>query len=368
MKIGLITFSRSRNYGAVLQTYATYNFLKNYSDNVEVIDYIARGWDFRKKNYPFLIKGSKWDKNSFTRFLWKNVILKNQLKQHKLFWNFIKANCQLTKSYYSVDEMSELKNSYDLAVCGSDQIWNPDFATNKIPDGAYFLSFIGENTKKISISSSFGCESLSNENESIIFNYLKEFKSITTREKSGKYILEKMGLNSEIVLDPTLIAGTKVWNEMASNRLVKNKYMLLFQIFPNNNRVEFARKLAKQKNLKLIIVTANPLDKYKIKHRVISLPKVDEWISYFKYADFVITDSFHATAFSVMFNREFLVDSNVSYNTRMKSLLDYLGLQDRMIDIDSYINMNEINYKKVNEKLEYIRNLTIDVLDKSICK
>ena len=69
-----------------------------------------------------------------------------------------------------------------------------------------------------------------------------------------------------------------------------------------------------------------------------------------------------------MFNREFLVDSNVSYNTRMKSLLDYLGLQDRMIDIDSYINMNEINYKKVNEKLEYIRNLTIDVLDKSICK
>lgn len=369
MKIGMITFSRSRNYGAVLQTYATYNYLSNLGNKVEIIDYVPKRYDFRKQNIPYLLRGTKWNKNFVTRFLWKNVVYKNLRKNHKLFWEFISNKTNLTSSIYNENDLSIFENSYDVVISGSDQIWNSDFTDDKMPEKPFFLSFVGDKTKKYSYSSSFGKSELSVDEEATVLNLLSRYDYITTRENTGLSIIKNLGLDGKVILDPTLISGSELWNTMCSDRIIKEKYMLFFQIFPNSNRLEKCKKIAEKKGLKLFVIVPNINDKYRIKGtNVIVLPTVEDWLSYFKYADFIVTDSFHATAFSIMFERQFLVDSNVTYNNRMATLLGNLNLENKMCNLlkeDSF-EFDSIDYSIVSPKLNSIREDSKEIIKKML--
>lgn len=359
MKICFLTFSRARNYGAVLQTYATYRYLKSLGNEVTLVDYLTERYDIYKPDYPktFLSRSHKWGKNIFTRFIWKNVIYKNVLKSHKLFWDFIEKNIPISPTFYNETELKDFCKDFDCAISGSDQIWNTDFTKDNKPDRPYFLSFADKGMKKLAYSSSFGKATLEDTEKGEIEELLSEYDRIFVREKSGKEIVEDLGLKAEVILDPTLICDKKIWEELAGDRIYAKPYLLLFQIFPNGRRLKLAEKVAKQKGLKLIVVAPYSMDKYKIKHKVVCLPEISEWLSYFKYADFIMTDSFHATAFSVIFERDFAVDANVSYNGRMKTLLDSLDLSERMYEntLSADILDKGIDYSEVSGKLAVIQ-------------
>jgi len=353
MNIKIITLSCALNYGAVLQTYALYHFLEKKGYNVQVIDYITERYTFEDKKYPQKVfKHSRWGKNFITRFIWQHTYYSAAKKSAKVFREFLSKNIKLTKTYYSNDELRQ--ENADIFITGSDQIWNTDFSWDKKIDLPYFLDFVDDDTRKISYSSSFGKSELRADERSDVYSHLKRFAALGVREDSAQKILEDLGLSSTVVADPTLLLSKEEWSALAGIRQEKRKYVLLFQITPNKAFIKFAKRFADKKGLKLVIVSPSGMQRIKIHCPAVYLPNVEEWLSYFKYADYVITDSFHATAFSTIYEKEFYTASFAGYNSRLTSFLNIIGLTNRLLSHDDVINnvydKAQIDYNAVRQK------------------
>lgn len=373
MIINFITLSCARNYGAVLQTYGLYKFLMGQGHDVKVIDYISERYDLDRKTYvdEFTSRTRIWGKNKLFKYIWVKLYFEDMKKTKDVFRNFIQNNIELTQKYLSNDELIHNLPQAQVFMTGSDQIWNPNFTWDGKIDLPYLLNFVPNFLPKIAYASSFGCSELNECNTSDVYKNLSHFNAIGVREESGKKLLENIGLNSTVVVDPTILCDKSVWHDLASDRLCAKNYILLFMINPDSKLIKMAKKLADINHLRLIIIAPNNSDSRKIKHKVIKIPPIEEWISYFKYAEYVITDSFHATIFSVLFHRQFSTSMFAGYNTRISNLLNHLLLEDRtVIDYDfKYLNKQfdtNINYIDVNKKLDLWRKESIDWLVNNI--
>ena len=356
MKIGFITLSCAYNYGAVLQAYATQKFLsqKGGYDTI-LVDYVTERYQIEDKD--FVYKSTvRWRKNVLTRLLWKYTKHKNELLCRDFFRNFVEEHIPKTKVYYSNEELKEDLPDCDAFISGSDQIWNTDFSWDKQPDYPFFLDFVPDDRKKIAYSSSFGEAHMSTEVRQKVKKLLERYDAIAVRETSGKNLVEDMGLSAKVVLDPTMLCDRAVWDELAVGRLVEQDYVLLFQINPNKELLYFAGEFARSQKMRLIILSANPAHRKNLGRKAIYLPKVEEWLSYFKYASYVLTDSFHACVFSVQFERQFVPVVDQRNVKRISSVLELLGIKDRTVEVDS-LNMmpgvleNTVNYDDVKQKL-----------------
>lgn len=330
MKIAFITLSCAYNYGAVLQAYAMWKYLQNLGNETVLIDYITERYQVEAKDHVFKV-GGRWAGNAFMRMIWKTTYYKIERKVQQHFKDFLRKNTRLTPTYYNNEELIEKPVQADLFISGSDQIWNTDFSLDKKPDKPYFLDFAAEDKPRLAYASSFGKNRLGEEKKEIK-KYLEKFQAIGVREKSAIKIIDELGLKAEIVADPTLLCSREEWSGMAAGRMEEKKYLLLFQIHPKKELLELGRKLAKEKGLSLVIVSPNPLDRKKMyKWKVRYLPKVEEWLSYFKFAEFVLTDSFHATVFSTIFEKQFLTYAQNKYNSRITGYLSVLGLPEKSV-------------------------------------
>ena len=355
MKVGLITLSCAYNYGAVLQTYATEKFLNHHGQDTVLIDYVTERYQIDARDYVYKT-AVRWRKNVLTRLLWKYTKHKNELLCRDFFRNFVEEHIPKTKVYYSNEELKEDLPDCDAFISGSDQIWNTDFSWDKQPDYPFFLDFVPDDRKKIAYSSSFGEAHMSTEVRQKVKKLLERYDAIAVRETSGKNLVEDMGLSAKVVLDPTMLCDRAVWDELAVGRLVEQDYVLLFQINPNKELLYFAEEFARSQKMRLIILSANPAHRKNLGRKAIYLPKVEEWLSYFKYASYVLTDSFHACVFSVQFERQFAPVVDQRNVKRISSVLELLGIKDRTVEVDS-LNMlpgvleNTVNYDDVKQKL-----------------
>ena len=366
MKVDVITRHAVPNYGSLLQTYATQKTLEKLGYEAEIIDYIRD--DEKYKNLAnSLVKGKKWDKNFALRSIYKLIQKPNYGTMYKKFEGFRKDFLNLSDvEYGNLDELKKNKPQADVYCSGSDQIWGA-IGTDEY-DPAYFLEFTDSKERCIAYSSSFGKTELNKELDKSLKQLLKKYETILVREDTAKDIIKEHGFdNVEQVLDPTLLLSKDEWNQICSKKTYKKKYVLVYQLHANKQFDEYAKKFAKKYNLKLLRLSPS-LYHITRSGKLIYLPTQYEFLSYFKNAEYILTDSFHATVFSIIFNKKFSVVLPGKTSTRITSILRMTGLENRVVnDFEDYSLKNvDIEYKKVNKILEEKRNESVELLKNAI--
>lgn len=368
MKVDIITRHSVPNYGSLLQSYATQKVIEEMGFESEIINYTR--YEERYKNLVnTLIKGKKWDKNIITRIIYKMIQEPNYTKMYRKFEKYRKNFLKESKLEYG--NLQELKDNIpeaDVYCSGSDQIWGKIGTVEY--DEAYFLKFIEDRTKRcIAYSSSFGKEEIDGSLEKNINKLLKNYSDILVREDTAKSILKKHGIeNVEQVLDPTLLLNKEQWSNL-TNKVKKKqkKYILVYQLHDNKSFDKYAKEFSKKTGLKLLRISPSI---YHITRsgKLIYLPNQYEFLSLFQNAEYVLTDSFHATVFSIIFNRKFVDILPGKTSTRITSILKLTGLQDRILtkyDDFSFINKN-IDFSECNTIIENERKRSIELLKKAI--
>lgn len=357
MKVGIITFQQTNNYGAILQSYALHQKVKSFGYDVEVInyqcDYISKPYrliNLKRKglfSYLFGIIG-------YTCYLPRGGKCNN-------FRKYITYSPKVDKT-----NINTLSNKYDLFFTGSDQVWNYKLTNS---DYNYLLEFVKDSNKKFSYAASFGISKVEEKEKSKYKVLLEDFNKITVREESGKEIVEELlDKDADVVLDPTFLLNKEQWLSVANNRKVDEDYILVYQLGLSSHLINFVKRLAKEKGCKVIYIPF-PLGKFiKCKINLTSGPA--EWLSLFNNAKYVVTDSFHGTVFSIIFNKNFFTEiskQNSGVGLRIENLLRKMGLLDRLIATDKKINIDkEIDYEQVNIILEEERSKSINILEEML--
>lgn len=361
-KIDLITYHSVCNYGAVLQAYASQKFLMDLGFDVEIIDYSPEYIN----NYGSLrnsLKLTDVDNKSFLKKLIIAVIkTPSYKKQLKVFNKFIKNNMKLSQKYRNYDELINNPPKADFYCTGSDQVWNNYFSKGFVD--AFFLDFVEKGKKKFSFAASFGKSEFDDDEKKYLSDKLKQYDFITVRETTGLNILNDINVtkSSDIMLDPTLCLDENIWSDFASERKYNFPYVLVYQLHGDDDTFERAIKFAKEKNLKVVkIVTMY----HNLRCNCINelLPSVENFMSLFKYADYVFTDSFHGTVFSLTFKKKLGIVLPKKFNGRITSLLSQIEmenyiLKDNEYDVDSKIS-NE-NVLTAFNSLKKLRKSNID--------
>lgn len=343
MKIAIITLHRVINYGSVLQAYSTQKIIEDLGHEVEIIDYIPEQCtskvmyfsvpNFRKKD--FIHKYSYLLFKPFSIFLRKFS-----------FDIFIHKHIKLTKrKYILVQALINDPPTADIYISGSDQVWNCYY--NQGVDKGFFLDFVPDEYSKIAFASSFGQEKLSDNEYNEIKPMIHKYKAISVREDTALNVLEALDYHTGIcIIDPTLQTSKENWLNLASKRLVKEKYLILMLLYnEDNGATEWAQQIAAEKGLLVVklswdIKKPHGIDVLKT-HR-----SPEDFLSLFYYAEYVVTNSFHGLAFSINFNKQFIMAPRNQFNNRIESLLRLVGLENRIMD-------KELNWSVVNEYIKY---------------
>ena len=346
MKIAVITLHYVTNFGSLLQTYATQSVLEKLGHEVQIIDFRPVGLSFRRAVFPCHTSlANKLIKLPF-RFLCNLV-------QFHMVEEFIKHNINLSDTTFHT--YNELVSSYPKADCyisGSDQVWNTQ-NSNRVEDiGAYYLRFV-DDCPKIAYAGSFGKLELSSVEKKQIKQWLMKYSSISVREDSAVQILEDLGINAKHVADPTLLLSAAQWMSFCKKGIPNGGYVLVYNLNRNKVLNNAALKLANAKRLKIV----NFADTFEFikgaDNRLINDPH--DFLRYIAAADYVLTDSFHGTAFSLIFAKQVICVSPPKYSTRLNSLLAKVGCNDRMaesVEEVLAISQNDIDYSSVREKID----------------
>ena len=372
-KVGIVSCYFKNNYGSMLQAYATKKILDNNNIPNETIN-IDNNIDFKKgkrKYYASQLFNFKFIKSKFgmiklkldkkiVKNLGKNISIRDsKYKEFRKEFN-LSISCP---DYKSLSEIVEVK--YSDIIVGSDQLWLP---VNVVSD-YYTLNWVSDNINKISYATSFGISKIPDKYTDEYKKFLSRINHLSVREESGKKICDEYGITSKVVCDPTILLTKDEWEQEAvQERIIPDKYILCYFLGSNIEHRKFAEKLKKKTGYK--IVSLNHADEY-VKYSDIfaDITPYDigprEWINLIKNAEYVCTDSFHGTVFSLLFNKTFFdfrrySESNkMSTNSRIDSLLDLAGVDKNRIltgneDVDTVIKY-KINYNKVNKNIDKIR-------------
>lgn len=353
--IGIITIHSDLNYGAALQAYALNCFLRIKGYKSEIINYIKI--PNHPRVYPFPTNIAYWLMNR-PRF--------------KRYRGFMKSSVS-TKTWNSVDElMNDFNEPYDVLISGSDQVWNPTCGglIDKL-NPCYYLAFAdGNKYKKISYASSLGSYRFNEEEIKSVGKWLGEYSHLSTRELEGKEHLETfLDHDVKVVLDPTLLLDKQEWMKVSVPVMkVKNKkYVLVYYIDEIAECVEYARKVADANGWRVAMMT-NTAKRFPGVDINIPFCGPAEFLWLFNNAQFVCTNSFHGTAFSVNFNKNFISIIKRNSPQRARTLLKNVGLQERLLtEIRQVDEMSlDVDWTNVNEKLEQLRVDSADYLINAI--
>ena len=356
MKVAIVTIIDMINYGNRLQNYAMQEVLKEMGEEVDtlIVQSAKRSAiTFLKKTLLMLCPELMYKVRPYT-------------KREKPFDDFSKKWIK-QRVIYSLNGKTpkKLAKEYDYFVLGSDQVWNPEFMELNVPNGGVYNRFLkfAEKNQKIAVSPSFGVSTIDKKWENIYRENLIEFQGLSAREEAGGKIIEKLtGRRAEILLDPTMMISAERWSEFASkpnvdtNRPYLLKYILGYQSDVYKEKI---CDIAKKNGLVIYELMSDDMQEL-----LTATP--DQFVYLVEHAKLVCTDSFHATVFSILFNRPFLLhkreDGLAVMNSRLETLLNTLGLNDCLytetteISERSYDEAHRIIESEKEHFVEYIRN------------
>ena len=373
-KVALATCYFKNNYGSALQAYATQKFLDLNNIPNETID-VSKNKDFasgKKKyyaaqlfNFSFVKTKIGMIKFKFYKKINKNLG-KNVAIRNKYFEEF-KDVFRLSKPYATYDELNTYARGVSAVIVGSDQLWLP---VNVVAD-YYTLNWCPEETSRISYSTSFGVSSIPSKYEKQYRHYLEKIGHLSVRELSGQKIIKEVAnKESTIVCDPTLLLTKEQWDDFSYDKaIIEGDYIFCYFLGKNVEHRKFVERLKRETQCKIISI--NHCDEYvKYSDTFCDESPYDigpkEWVNLIKNAKYVCTDSFHATVFSIIFNRTFFdfrrhsLKNKNSTNTRIDSILEMAGLpKERILNdpgADCKMLLSEtIDWNAVNKNIEIFR-------------
>ncbi len=365
MKVDVITRHAITNYGSLLQAFATQEAIKQAGHECEIIDYIREDESYENHEKTILNRKPRWNNNPLKRLLYLLIRQPSSIVSGKKFEAQRKKYLNLSRRYKTREDIKNDCPHADVYMTGSDQVWGP--TEDGTYDDNYCLSFV-QGKKKISYAASFGRTEMTDEVISFFKNNLNDYSHIAVREDSAVSILNDMGFEAEQVLDPTLLFEKEFWLTHAED-VRKDKYILIYQLHNDKKLGEYAERIAKEKGLPLIRISASFHQIFR-PGRLVLCPSVSEFLGYVKNAELMITDSFHGTAFAINFNTQFVeILPNTKTGTRNLSILSLTGLSDRIYTEDNKDVANKkADFEYANQVLADKRRESKKTLEKMICE
>lgn len=371
MKIGLVTTYRIDNYGTKLQAYAMQTILQAKSDEVCLIDYYS---SFDMRFHVVVAKIYKKVRSLFDRKNGKDrkVCSEYMEKRHAAISSFDKYY-DLSPAIRGYANLKAIVGSYDCFVCGSDQIWAE---SNNVTD-FFNLNFVAGKKPTVAYAPSFGTSQITKPMRKAYREYLRRINFISVRENSGVGIIKQLiGRDVQQVLDPTLLVDKEMWEGLIKEdgcKTTGQKYIFCYFLGRNPSHRKFVSHLSRQTGLEVVNIAHMkgfcPADESLAGQKLydVSPPM---FLNLIKNAQYVCTDSFHGTVFSIIFGKNFytferfISTCQESTNSRIYSLLDMFGLEGRIIKADeiSFKGLTTIDYGTVYRKLHEERGRSLDFL------
>ena len=335
-RIAIITYSRAYNFGSALQSYALNNYLTLLGNDVRTIDYTTQS-----QQQLYTIFESYKDLMSIIRnihSLWHYFHLKLHKKK---FDDFLLKNVQMTLPVYTSEDFMLLNSQFDYFISGSDQIWNAqcdDFDSN------YMLSFVSDKQKCIAYAPSLGAGANYPQTMKLLREYVKCYKALSSRENASiKIIQDATSRCVESVLDPVFLLDSGQWKAIAGDSPIKGEYILGYFIGDVAGMREFAAQMSRESSCPVVVIWKSIRDvKYRFKTYYQAGP--EDFISLINGSKYVVTNSFHAVSFSLIFAKSFWAFiPPKSHDDRLKSILDLVNLTDRIVDLDKASQINKLS-------------------------
>lgn len=332
MKIGILTHPLTSNYGGILQCYALNTYLQKLGYETIVID--------RRTNRDFILW--RWVRSVLKALHFPRYYKPSSIDKTIKIQSFVKSKISRTDVIDTPAKMRKACDRYklDAVLVGSDQVWRTDYAMNFGYN--YFLDFVPDNVIKASYAASFGLSEwrYTEQQTCRIKTLLSRFRGISVREAEAVNLLRSnVYVNAEHLLDPTMLLSAKEYDGIIADRQISEPYIFVYWL---GDKTKIQGTIAKYKDQGLKVVDINLRDKTE-QH------SIEEWLSFIKYAETVITDSFHGCVFSIIFNKHFVIHTNDSGgNGRLTSLFSQLGISDKLTNPDFNVDYQEVNSTIVN--------------------
>lgn len=362
MKVSVITLQNIKNYGSMLQAYATQELLKDKGFDVEIIDYtrpVAKFWNH--------ILAYSTKNNIFCRVIKTLILFPTELR-YAILWKSFKKK-YLNSSSFSYTTNDELKSNppiADIYCSGSDQVWNSGWNGGLLRE--FFLDFVPKDKPKYALASSIGMNQFNEAEKKELKSLLQDFKAISVRETSAVEMIKGLGIdNVQAVIDPTLTKDASFWKKLATSPKRKKPYILIYQLGKDHRIDEFAKFLNKKSGIEVVRICIRYDNIFRFGKSIL-IPSFEEFLTLFANASYVITDSFHATCFSINFNRKFWCILPNMYQGRIVDLLTMVNEKQRIVPTD-YTNIDvdrDINYNYVNQVIAEQRKNTVAFYNKLV--
>mgnify|MGYP004473138233 FL=1 len=361
-KIAILTFHRALNYGALLQAFALQQSLNESGTEIEaeILDYRN---DVLEKMYYYPSLRERHDIKSIAKYFLQG---RNELRRRERFERFRLSNLPISSKVYTTSNVRDANQEYDAFIVGSDQVWN--YKAHSF-DENYFLGFVEDNTKKKSYAASFGISALPDDQIPRYRALLQSFGLCSVREEQGIEILRQLGINlARIDIDPSFLLDKQDWIRHFSIRKSKEKYIFAYYFELTPTMKKFVEELSKKTGY-YVKYLGNAL------HSPFDCPcKADktagpiEFIDAIYNASYIVTNSFHGTAFAINFNIPFFVEllkSDAKVNSRIENILSATDLVQRQIV--NYCNIedamsHDIDWDAVNKRVFDMRTYSMDYI------
>lgn len=360
MKIGIVTQPLSRNYGGILQNYALQQRLIALGHTPYTFDLGAfTWWEWVVGNVKWIVKRLIGREGHYLSTPKARLIAERPLRR------FVEEKIALIAPRAKHPSLAKVEE-YDLEalIVGSDQVWRPRY--NYAIEDMYLGFARTLNIRRIAYAASFGTEEweYSEKQTAKCRELITMFDALSLREDSGVELCRKhFGVEAQQVLDPTLLLTAEEYNTLTSS-IPQRKEPILFAYLLDRSaeKLAFVEQMAKHRSLSVVVVGADG--------ELQEGDSIEQWLSYFRDARYVVTDSFHGSAFSVIYNREFTVMGNPKRgNSRMMSLLRQLGIEERYCEkLECVEALEAPAWDEVNSRLKQLRDSALQYLEESLKK
>lgn len=358
-KIGILTFHNAINYGAALQAYALQQKLLEMGYESEIIDYEN---EYFKKSYASFFISEK----SIKKFIYACFAYRNNQERNRKFSEFRNNYLKLSEKKYAIENIAQSNKLYDKFLVGSDQVWNLNLTHH---DLTYLLDFCTDTYKKCSYSASTGNNPMNNFSLETYRKYLSDFHKMSTREVETAQLLKPiLGHDVDIMIDPVFLLSYQAWKNFAVLPNINQKYILTYKLNQKQDVFLCAQILSRKTGFPVVALQA-PYRRIPQEFRKERQTSPQEFVGWFQNAEYVLTDSFHGTAFSILFGKKFLSylqDDFQSGDCRIQNILSLLSLKDRIgvgsdiskiNDVIDYRSVSTIIEQQKNNALRYLNDL-----------
>ncbi|WP_282124748.1 polysaccharide pyruvyl transferase family protein [Algibacter mikhailovii] len=376
MKLAILTQPLHNNYGGLLQAFALQKVLK------KELNINSETLDIRNSTTPFSkFKGTV--KKGVDKYLFGKKIapafIPTAAQKMAIAKNtdaFKNKYIRISSKKYIKQNLTDLENlNFDGYLVGSDQVWRPRYSPNI---QTYFLNFLKNNSaaKRVSYAASFGVDfnEFNNSDVKECAKLLKKFDAVSVREEGAVTLCEEsFGVKANLVLDPTLLLDVEDYKAFFDKDLETKKQIMFYVLDPDYANNEIEESVKEFFNLPLFKIMPHPINEENIKNiENCVYPPVEDWLEGFLSSEFIITDSFHGTIFSILFNKQFITIGNVDRGmARFNSVLKIFNLENHLVSDLAGIRkvLNEkIDYTSVNKILADEKSKSIDFLKSALLK